>query len=35
MYNDDVNTKNWNDYFIEGTNVLKNKLGINNREVLD
>lgn len=34
MYNDDVNTKNWNDYFIEGTNVLKNKLGITDKELL-
>ena len=35
MYNDDVNTKNWNDYFIEGTNVLKNKLGITDNETLN
>lgn len=25
----------WNKYFIEGTNVLKNKLGVNNRDELN
>lgn len=34
MFNDEINTKNWNAYFIDGTNVLKNKLGIINREQL-
>ena len=28
------NDINWNNYFIEGTNTLKNKLGIVNREEL-
>lgn len=34
MFNEEINTKNWNNYFIEGTNVLKNKLGITDRETL-
>ena len=31
---DEENTKRWNQYFIPGTNVLKNKLGITNKEEL-
>lgn len=26
------NTKRWDEYFIPGTDVLKNKLGITNKE---
>lgn len=29
-----MNNDTWNEYFIEGTNVLKNKLGITNKEEL-
>ena len=28
------NDRNWDEYFIEGTNVLKNNLGITNKEEL-
>ena len=28
------NDRNWNEYFIEGTNVLKNNLGITDKEEL-
>ena len=34
MLSDDINTKNWNDYLIAGTNVLKNNLGIIDKEEL-
>ena len=30
----ELNTKNWNNYFIPGTNVLKNNLGIIDKEEL-
>ncbi len=32
---DEENTKKWNEYFIPGTNVLKNKLGITSKEELE
>lgn len=34
MIAEDENTKRWNEYFIPGTDVLKNKLGIVNKEEL-
>ena len=34
MITEDENTKRWNEYFIPGTDVLKNKLGIINKEEL-
>lgn len=34
MFSNDINTRNWNNYFIEGTNVLKNKLGITDKKLL-
>lgn len=34
MVSDEENTKRWNDYFIPGTNVLKNKLGIVDKDDL-
>ena len=34
MFDNDINSKNWNNYFIEGTNVLKNKLGITDKTIL-
>ena len=34
MISEEENEKRWNDYFIPGTNVLKNKLGIVDKEEL-
>lgn len=34
MIREELNTKNWNNYFIPGTNVLKNNLGIIDKEEL-
>lgn len=34
MISEDENTRMWNDYFIPGTNVLKNHLGIVDKEKL-
>ncbi len=34
MISDEENTRRWNDYFIPGTNVLKNYLGIVDKEKL-
>lgn len=34
MFSEELNTKNWNDYLIDGTDVLKNKLGILDNETL-